>query len=125
MVASYRELAKKARGLDFNDSLRCRNAWADLTNDEQQRLGKIVTDSEKLLRAAQSVQTMRDLWEELQSIALTCTKEEAADFMLRWTEAMREAYQCEQSPKQIKEIVSLVENINELGNAPLRPDFDE
>ena len=24
------ELAKKARGLDFNDSLRCRNAWADL-----------------------------------------------------------------------------------------------
>lgn len=24
------ELAKRARGIDFNDSLRCRNAWADL-----------------------------------------------------------------------------------------------
>jgi len=24
------EIAKRARGIDFNDSLRCRNAWADL-----------------------------------------------------------------------------------------------
>ena len=96
----------------------------DLTNDEQQRLDKIVTDAEKLLRAAQSVQTMRDLWEELQSIALTCTKEEAADFMLRWMEASKEADQCELSPKQKEEILSLVEKIGELGTAPLRPDFD-
>lgn len=27
------ELAKKARGIDFNDSLRCRNAWADLKEE--------------------------------------------------------------------------------------------
>jgi hypothetical protein len=66
---------------------------------------------------------MRDLWEELQSIALTCTKEEAADLMLRWMEASKEADQCELSPKQKEEILSLVEKIGELGNAPLRPDF--
>ena len=107
---------------DLHDDL---TDCGDLTNDEQQRLDKIVTDSEKLLRAAQSVQTMRDLWEELQSIALTCTKEEAADFMLRWMEASKEADQCELSPKQKEDIMSLVEKIGELGNAPIRPDFDE
>jgi hypothetical protein len=95
----------------------------ELTSEEQQRLDQIDTEAEKYLRAAQNVQLMRDLWEELKSIAMTCTKEEAADYMIRWIEACKEAEKCEFSPKQKEEVLDLCRKIGELGNAPIRTDF--
>lgn len=95
----------------------------ELTSEEQQRLDHIVNEAEKYLRAAQNVQLMRDLWEELKSTVMTCTKEEAADYLLRWLDACKEAKECEFSPKQKKEVSDLCRKIDELGNAPIRTDF--
>ena len=95
----------------------------ELTNEERQRVDKIVSEAEKYIRAAVSVQKMRNLWAELQEIVMTCTKEEAADFVERWRDTCREVDRCELSAKQKEECMMLNNKIGELGTAPLRTDF--
>ena len=80
-----------------------------------------ISDDNGYVKAAQSIQVIRDMWEEFQDLNMTGTKEEIHDFLLRLADAIREAGKCELTPKQKEEVQELVTNILVLGHLPIRP----
>ena len=116
---SYEDWKSAAARLDdlYDDLQDC----GELTNEEQQRFDKINVEVTNYVKAAQSIQVIRDMWEEFQDLNMTGTKEEIHDFLLRLTDAIREAGKCELTPKQKEEVQELVTKIMVLGSLPIRP----
>lgn len=116
---SYEDWKSAAARLDdlYDDLQDC----GELTNEEQQRFDKINVEVTNYVKAAQSIQELRDLWEELKDIALTADSEEVIDYLKRWNDVMEEIKKCELTPKQKEEVQELVTNILVLGHLPIRP----
>ena len=116
---SYEDWKSAVARLDglYDDLQDC----GELTNEEQQRFDKINVEVTNYVKAAHSVQMLRDLWEELKDIALTADSEEVIDYLNRWNDVMEDIKKCELTPKQKEEVQELVTKIMVLGSLPIRP----
>ena len=69
-----------------------------------------------IYKAANIVQTFRDLWKEIKEDGLSWSDEEALDYLKRWMSAAKEADQCELTPTQKNLIMNLNTIIGEYGS---------